>query len=124
MTTRNEAAHGRFSLTESKNRPPGSVGRCRKIDITWLIRSLSEKKRKWQAGRNLMEENKLVDDLMTERFTVGKNRVSVHVDGKGAPCHHSIIPHRISHLQVWHERWFAVQIPLHYASGSLIIREV
>jgi hypothetical protein len=77
MTTRNEAAHGRFSLTESKNRPPGSVGRCRKIDITWLIRSLSEKKRKWQAGRNLMEENKLVDDLMTEGFTVGLARTLV-----------------------------------------------
>ncbi len=68
-----------------------------------------------------MEENKLVDDLMTEGFTVGKNRVSVHVDGKARPV---IVPHRISHLQVWHERWFAVQIPLHYASGSLIIREV
>lgn len=72
---------GRYSLTgvttresgpdgaKKPYRAPGSTGRCRTLDMTWLLSLRTSKPRK-----SIIEENKIIDDLKLEGFTVGLAR--------------------------------------------------
>lgn len=63
---------GRYSLTDaSEQRAPGSTGRCRTLDMTWLL-SLGARR------RSVIEQNKLMDELKSQGFTNGLARTLIH----------------------------------------------